>query len=74
MQKYYLITVLILGLKIPFNVNAQISASNMESSGRLSCHNDIESIMDPNSEMIQKIFVQGQKQGDIVWAYVSDGD
>lgn len=73
MRKYYLITVFVLELMIPFNINAQISASNMESSGCLSCHNGIESIMDPNSEMMQKIFVQGQRQGDPAGCVVCHG-
>ena len=58
MRMYYVIIVLSLGLVASSGAEAQTPGSIADSSGCLACHNGIESIMNPNSEMMQKIFVQ----------------
>ncbi len=66
MQMYYIFIVLSLGLMISSGTEAQILGSAAGSSGSLvsQCHNGIEPIRDPNSEMMQEIFIQGQRLGD----------
>ena len=52
---------------------AQVPGSTSDSPGCLACHSDIEPIRDPNSEMMQKIFIQGQRLGDPAGCLVCHG-
>jgi hypothetical protein len=61
------------GLLVSSGAEAQILGSTADSSGCLVCHNGIEPIRDPNSEMMQKIFVQGQRLGDPAGCVVCHG-
>ncbi|MHC4595576.1 MAG: multiheme c-type cytochrome [Planctomycetota bacterium] len=75
MRMQHVLIVLSLGLMISSGTEAQIPGSAAESSGCLShqCHNGIEPIRDPNSEMMQQIFTQGQRLGDPAGCVVCHG-
>jgi hypothetical protein len=70
---YYVIIVLSLGLVASSGTEAQTPGSIADPSGCLMCHNGIEPIRDPDSEMMQKIFIQGRRQGDPAGCVVCHG-
>ncbi len=70
---YYLIVVFTLGLLVSSGAEAQIPGSTADSSGCLACHNGIEPIRDPNSEMMQQILIQGRRLGDPAGCVVCHG-
>ncbi len=69
----YLIIVLSLGFMILLSAEAQVADSAADSSGCLACHSGIEPIRNPKSEMMQEIFIQGQKLGDPAGCVVCHG-
>ncbi len=52
---------------------AQAATSTEDSSGCIACHKGIESIRDPNSEMMQEISVYGRRLGDSAGCTVCHG-
>lgn len=61
------------GLLVSSGANAQQSGTGDNTTGCLECHNGIEPIRDPNSEMMQEIFIQGQRLGDPAGCVVCHG-
>jgi len=63
-MRVHFIIVFSLALFVLSGAMAQVPGSNTTASGCLGCHNGIEAIRDPNSEMMQKIFIQSRRLGD----------
>ena len=73
MRMYYVIVVFSLGFVVSTELEAQIHGSTANTSGCLVCHNGIEPIRDPNSQMMQEIFIQGHRFGDPAGCIVCHG-
>ncbi len=73
MRECYVAVVLCLGLVASADAGGQVSGSNAEASGCLACHKGIEPIRDHNSEMMQEIFIRGQRLGDPAGCVVCHG-
>ncbi len=72
-RKCYLIAVLIFGLLVSSGADAQIPGSITDPSGCLACHNGVEPIRDPNSEMMQQISFLSLSLGDPAGCVVCHG-
>lgn len=73
MRIIYAIATFSIGLMVLSAANAMESGVGNNTKGCQECHNGIESIRDQNSEMMQEIFIQGQKLGDPVGCIVCHG-
>ncbi|MFH1882940.1 MAG: cytochrome C [Planctomycetota bacterium] len=69
----YAIVAFSVGLLVSSGADAQKSGAGYNTKGCLECHNGIEPIRDPNSEMMQEIFIQGQRLGDPAGCVVCHG-
>lgn len=73
MRIIYAIATFSIGLMVLSGANAMESGVGNNTKGCQECHNGIESIRDQNSEMMQEIFIQGQKLGDPAGCIVCHG-